>query len=112
MFPQISFDLSLARGLDYYTGVIYEAVLLQSPAEAEDEPLNMGSVAAGGRYDELVGMFNPRGHKVPCVGLSIGVERIFSIVEQRMKVGPRWGWCRAGGLGTLTFLGVQLDCFF
>ncbi|KAF6081360.1 histidyl-tRNA synthetase 2, mitochondrial [Phyllostomus discolor] len=82
---KISFDLSLARGLDYYTGVIYEAVLLQSPAEAEEEPLNVGSVAAGGRYDELVGMFNPKGHKVPCVGLSIGVERIFSIVEQRMK---------------------------
>ncbi|XP_024430816.2 histidine--tRNA ligase, mitochondrial [Desmodus rotundus] len=82
---KVSFDLSLARGLDYYTGVIYEAVLLQSAAEAEEEPLNVGSVAAGGRYDELVGMFDPKGHKVPCVGLSIGVERIFSIVEQRMK---------------------------
>uniref|UniRef100_A0AAA9TP48 histidine--tRNA ligase n=3 Tax=Bos TaxID=9903 RepID=A0AAA9TP48_BOVIN len=82
---KVSFDLSLARGLDYYTGVIYEAVLLQTPVHAEEEPLNMGSVAAGGRYDGLVGMFDPRGHKVPCVGLSIGVERIFSIVEQRIK---------------------------
>lgn len=82
---KISFDLSLARGLDYYTGVIYEAVLLQTPAQAEEEPLNVGSVAAGGRYDELVAMFDPKGHKVPCVGLSIGVERIFYIVEQRMK---------------------------
>ncbi|XP_027462174.1 histidine--tRNA ligase, mitochondrial [Zalophus californianus] len=81
---KISFDLSLARGLDYYTGVIYEAVLLQTPAQAE-ESFNVGSVAAGGRYDGLVGMFDPRGHKVPCVGLSIGVERIFAIVEQRMK---------------------------
>ncbi|XP_026363945.1 histidine--tRNA ligase, mitochondrial [Ursus americanus] len=81
---KISFDLSLARGLDYYTGVIYEAVLLQTPAQAE-ESLNVGSVAAGGRYDGLVGMFDPKGHKVPCVGLSIGVERIFAIVEQRMK---------------------------
>ena len=85
---QVSFDLSLARGLDYYTGVIYEAVLLQTPVHAEEEPLNVGSVASGGRYDGLVDMFDPRGHKVPCVGLSIGVERIFSIVEQRMKVGP------------------------
>ncbi|XP_069448363.1 histidine--tRNA ligase, mitochondrial isoform X2 [Ovis canadensis] len=82
---KVSFDLSLARGLDYYTGVIYEAVLLQTPVHAEEEPLNVGSVAAGGRYDGLVGMFDPRGHKVPCVGLSIGVERIFSIMEQRMK---------------------------
>lgn len=89
MSPQISFDLSLARGLDYYTGVVYEAVLLPTPAQAEEEPLNVGSVAAGGRYDGLVGMFDPKGHKVPCVGLSIGVERIFSIVEQKMKVGPR-----------------------
>uniref|UniRef100_H2PGT5 histidine--tRNA ligase n=1 Tax=Pongo abelii TaxID=9601 RepID=H2PGT5_PONAB len=57
---KISFDLSLARGLDYYTGVIYEAVLLQTPTQAGEEPLNVGSVAAG-------------------------VERIFYIVEQRMK---------------------------
>ncbi|XP_010589534.1 histidine--tRNA ligase, mitochondrial isoform X3 [Loxodonta africana] len=83
---KISFDLSLARGLDYYTGVIYEAVFLQTPNQAGEESLRMGSVAAGGRYDGLVGMFDPKGHRVPCVGLSIGVERIFSIVEQRMKV--------------------------
>ncbi|XP_047410948.1 histidine--tRNA ligase, mitochondrial isoform X1 [Sciurus carolinensis] len=82
---KICFDLSLARGLDYYTGVIYEAVLLQTPTQTGEETLNVGSVAAGGRYDELVAMFDPKGHKVPCVGLSIGVERIFSIVEQRMK---------------------------
>ncbi|XP_007517566.1 histidine--tRNA ligase, mitochondrial isoform X2 [Erinaceus europaeus] len=77
---KISFDLSLARGLDYYTGVIYEAVLLQTPSE--EELLNVGSVAAGGRYDGLVGLF---GHMVPCVGLSIGVDRIFAMVEQKMK---------------------------
>ncbi|XP_065731562.1 histidine--tRNA ligase, cytoplasmic isoform X4 [Phocoena phocoena] len=82
---KISFDLSLARGLDYYTGVIFEAVLLQPPAQAGEEPLGVGSVAAGGRYDGLVGMFDPKGRKVPCVGLSIGVERIFSIVEQRLE---------------------------
>uniref|UniRef100_A0A8C0TJD1 Histidine--tRNA ligase, cytoplasmic n=2 Tax=Canis lupus familiaris TaxID=9615 RepID=A0A8C0TJD1_CANLF len=56
-----------------YTGVIYEA------------PLGVGNVAAEGRYDGLVGMFDPKGCKVPCVGLSIGVERIFSIVEQRLE---------------------------
>uniref|UniRef100_A0A8C5XPP6 Histidine--tRNA ligase, cytoplasmic n=1 Tax=Microcebus murinus TaxID=30608 RepID=A0A8C5XPP6_MICMU len=82
---KISFDLSLARGLDYYTGVIYEAVLLQTPAQTGEEPQGVGSVAAGGRYDGLVGMFDPKGRKVPCVGLSIGVERIFSIVEQRLE---------------------------
>lgn len=90
--PQISFDLSLARGLDYYTGVIYEAVLLQAPTQAGEEPLGVGSIAAGGRYDGLVGMFDPKGRKVPCVGLSIGVERIFSIVEQRLEVSLGGGW--------------------
>ena len=70
----ISFDMSLARGLDYYTGVIYEAVLL-------DPAVAVGSVSAGGRYDNLVGMFS--GKQVPAVGVSIGIERILSILEQR-----------------------------
>ncbi|NWX36087.1 SYHC protein, partial [Notiomystis cincta] len=80
-----SFDLSLARGLDYYTGVIFEAVLLQRHSERGEEPGGVGSVAGGGRYDGLVGMFDPRGRKVPCVGVSIGIERIFSILEQRLE---------------------------
>lgn len=87
------FDLSLARGLDYYTGIIYEAVLTQAgvaPATAEaangEEGVSVGSVAGGGRYDGLVGMFDPKGRKVPCVGVSIGIERIFSIMEQKAEV--------------------------
>ncbi|KAM6299717.1 histidine--tRNA ligase, cytoplasmic-like [Aegotheles albertisi] len=82
---KISFDLSLARGLDYYTGVIFEAVLLQQEKEHGEEPAGVGSVAGGGRYDGLVGMFDPKGRKVPCVGVSIGIERIFSILEQRLE---------------------------
>uniref|UniRef100_A0A8C4UEH8 histidine--tRNA ligase n=1 Tax=Falco tinnunculus TaxID=100819 RepID=A0A8C4UEH8_FALTI len=82
---QISFDLSLARGLDYYTGVIFEAVLLQQENDHVEEPVSVGSVAGGGRYDGLVGMFDPKGRKVPCVGVSIGIERIFSILEQRVQ---------------------------
>ncbi|XP_054841207.1 histidine--tRNA ligase, cytoplasmic [Eublepharis macularius] len=82
---QISFDLSLARGLDYYTGVIYEAVLLQPQNDHTEESVGVGSVAGGGRYDGLVGMFDPKGRKVPCVGVSIGIERIFSIMEQKAE---------------------------
>ena len=70
-----SFDLSLARGLDYYTGAIYEAVLTDTDA--------VGSVAAGGRYDKLVGMFSNK--DVPCVGVSIGVERLLAICEERER---------------------------
>ena len=90
---QVVFDLSLARGLDYYTGIIYEGVLTQAGIAAEaqngsgaEESVSVGSVAGGGRYDGLVGMFDPKGRKVPCVGVSIGIERIFSIMEQKAEV--------------------------
>lgn len=69
--PQrLSFDLSLARGLDYYTGVIFEAVL--------DKSNNLGSIGAGGRYDNLVGMFRKK--SIPCCGCSLGIERIMNIM--------------------------------
>ncbi|ORX45086.1 histidyl-tRNA synthetase [Hesseltinella vesiculosa] len=103
---KMSFDLSLARGLDYYTGIIYEAVTeLSGPPKAKDgavlkkkkkddgeldeSTVGVGSIAAGGRYDNLVGMFsgtNKKGEpnlKIPCVGVSIGVERVFSILMAR-----------------------------
>lgn len=67
------FDLSLARGLDYYTGVIFEAVFVGT--------VKMGSIAAGGRYDDLVGMFS--GVQVPSVGMSLGIERVFTIMEEQ-----------------------------
>ncbi|ODV85399.1 hypothetical protein CANARDRAFT_28195 [[Candida] arabinofermentans NRRL YB-2248] len=112
----ISFDMSLARGLDYYTGVIYEAVTAQSapPKDAAEkkakanakananasksseedasEYVGVGSIAAGGRYDKLVGMFlgsNSKGKaapSIPCVGVSFGVERIFSLIKQRSEL--------------------------
>jgi len=80
----VSFDLSLARGLDYYTGVIFEAVLQGDAKDANGEPISVGSVAGGGRYDGLVGMFDPKGRSVPCVGVSIGIERLFSIMEANL----------------------------
>lgn len=73
----VSFDLSLARGLDYYTGIIYEVVLL-------DKGESVGSVAGGGRYDNLVGMFHPKNKTIPCVGISIGVERLFTVIETKL----------------------------
>ncbi|KAG4443732.1 Cytoplasmic and mitochondrial histidine tRNA synthetase [Cadophora sp. M221] len=108
----VSFDLSLARGLDYYTGLIYEVVTEGSagstsvatasttapprsskkPSKAgadadedrsSDPSVGVGSVAAGGRYDKLVGMFSGK-NQIPCVGISFGVDRIFSITKARM----------------------------
>jgi len=72
---KISFDFSLARGLDYYTGLIYEATLTEEG--------KVGSIAGGGRYDELIGMFS--GQNIPAVGVSIGIERIFVILEDKAK---------------------------
>lgn len=85
---RVSFDLSLARGLDYYTGVIFEAVLVGQ---------KVGSVAGGGRYDNLVGMFleakagkkkkkGKAGKKIPCVGISLGIERLFTVVAERQRL--------------------------
>lgn len=80
---KIKFDLSLARGLDYYTGVIFEAVLT-------GDEIGVGSVAGGGRYDNLVGMFDNKNKTVPCVGVSLGVERIFSVLEAKLaKAGQK-----------------------
>ena len=70
-----TFDLSLARGLDYYTGLIYETVLTDTD--------KVGSISGGGRYDNLVGMFS--GKQIPAVGVSIGIERIFNILEEKYK---------------------------
>lgn len=55
----------------------------------------MGSVAGGGRYDGLVGMFDSKGKKVPCVGVSIGIERLFSIMEAKAQVWRSYveSWC-------------------
>lgn len=51
-----------------------------------DDSVGVGSVAGGGRYDGLVGMFDGKGRKVPCVGVSIGIERLFSIMEAKALV--------------------------
>ncbi|HYW20740.1 MAG TPA: histidine--tRNA ligase [Nodularia sp. (in: cyanobacteria)] len=61
-------DLSIARGLDYYTGTVYETTLLGHKA--------LGSICSGGRYEELVGTF--LGEKMPGVGISIGLTRLIS----------------------------------
>lgn len=87
VMDKIVFDLKLARGLDYYTGVIFEAVLTkyQYDSRLGEEQVAVGSVAGGGRYDELVERLDPRKRHVPCIGASIGVERIFAIKEHQMQ---------------------------
>ncbi|WVF65798.1 hypothetical protein IAT40_000535 [Kwoniella sp. CBS 6097] len=130
VLDKMSFDMSLARGLDYYTGIIYEAIHESSapPSRApnpsvpapstvsassgnkpsksskkdkadaaatlnedgvDESTIGVGSIAAGGRYDNLVNMFSEaagnKKEQVPCVGVSVGVERVYSIMEMRRK---------------------------
>lgn len=73
---RITLDLSLARGLDYYTGLVYEAILVDA------NTTKVGSIAAGGRYDRLIGRFGWK--NVPAVGVSLGIERIFDVLQARM----------------------------
>lgn len=73
---EVCFDLSLARGLDYYTGPIFETVLSGK---------NVGSVTGGGRYDEMVMKFSNSKRPTPMVGTSFGIERIMAIVENQQK---------------------------
>lgn len=76
ILENLSLDLSLARGLDYYTGLVYEAVVTDG---------QVGSIAGGGRYDELIMKLNNSNQPVPAVGVSLGVERLFTIIEERVK---------------------------
>ena len=73
----LSFDFSLARGLDYYTGLIYEAVFVEGTGT------RFGSIAGGGRYDGLIGMFSSQ--SIPAIGVSIGIERMFLLLEEQAK---------------------------
>ena len=67
------------RGLEYYTGPVFEAELLFEVPNEKGEHVVFGSVGGGGRYDGLVGRF--RGEDVPATGFSIGVSRLFSALK-------------------------------
>src|SRR5204862_6248402 len=69
---RIRLDLSIARGLDYYTGTIYETFLLDKP--------DIGSVCSGGRYDNVAGLYTKQ--QLPGVGASLGLDRLLAAMEE------------------------------
>src|SRR6202035_3094767 len=69
--PLLALDLTLARGLNYYTGTIFEV---------KAQGVQMGSIGGGGRYDDLTGTFGVPG--IPGVGVSFGVDRIYDVMEE------------------------------
>ena len=78
--PEANFavDLTIARGLDYYTGTVYETTLLDHP--------EIGSVCSGGRYDNLAGYYTDR--QLPGVGISIGLTRLFYVLDEQGLLNP------------------------
>jgi len=78
--PQSNFavDLTIARGLDYYTGTVYETTLLDHP--------EIGSVCSGGRYDNLAGYYTEK--ELPGVGISIGLTRLFYVLDEQGLLNP------------------------
>ncbi|MGX1096682.1 histidine--tRNA ligase [Amorphus sp. MBR-141] len=78
---RIKIDPSVVRGLEYYTGPVFEAELTFEITDDDGRPMRFGSVGGGGRYDGLVGRF--RGEDMPATGFSVGVSRLVSALAAR-----------------------------
>ena len=81
-------DLTIARGLDYYTGTVYETTLLDHP--------EIGSVCSGGRYDNLAGYYTNQ--QLPGVGISIGLTRLFYVLDEQGLLNPEMNSCACDAL--------------
>ncbi|MCX5495445.1 histidine--tRNA ligase [Kaistia dalseonensis] len=81
---RIKIDPSVVRGLEYYTGPVFEAELLFETVNEDGQPARFGSVGGGGRYDGLVGRF--RSEPVPATGFSIGVSRLMAALSALGKI--------------------------
>ncbi|MEL6372036.1 MAG: histidine--tRNA ligase [Pseudomonadota bacterium] len=77
----VFFDCAVIRGLEYYTGPIFEAELTFTVEDDKGRPVRFGSIGGGGRYDGLVKRF--KGVEVPAVGVSVGVSRLLAALEAR-----------------------------
>ena len=88
---RIRIDPSVVRGLEYYTGPVYEVELTLETKDEKDRPVRFGSVGGGGRYDGLVSRF--RGEPVPATGFSIGVSRLQAALTMlgKLDTAPEFG---------------------
>ncbi len=84
---RIVIDPSVVRGLGYYTGPVYEAELTFEITDEKGRPRQFGSVAGGGRYDDLVKRFT--GQAVPATGISIGVDRLLAALREKGRIAAR-----------------------
>jgi len=98
---RIRIDPSVVRGLEYYTGPVYEAELLAEIPNEDGVVVRFGSVGGGGRYDGLVSRF--RGEPVPATGFSIGVSRLMTALKNLGKLSS------AGEVGPVVILAMDRD---
>jgi histidyl-tRNA synthetase len=78
-YDRLSFESSVVRGLEYYTGAVFEVELTFETKDEKGRPVRFGSVGGGGRYDGLVSRF--RGEPVPATGFSVGVSRLLAALQ-------------------------------
>jgi histidyl-tRNA synthetase len=90
-YDRVHFAASVVRGLEYYTGPVYEVELLLDTKDEKGRPVRFGSVGGGGRYDGLVSRF--RGEPVPATGFSIGVSRLQAALTMlgKLDTAPEFG---------------------
>jgi histidyl-tRNA synthetase len=98
---RVQIDPSVVRGLEYYTGPVFEAQLTFEVPGEDGKPVVFGSVGGGGRYDGLVGRF--RGEDVPATGFSVGVSRLASALKAIGKLG------REGAFGPVVVTVMDRD---
>ncbi|WP_396594740.1 histidine--tRNA ligase [Brevundimonas sp. R86498] len=82
----VRFDPTIVRGLEYYTGAVFEAELLLDTVDDRGRPVRFGSIGGGGRYDDLVARFT--GQATPATGFSFGVSRLASALRAAGRSGP------------------------
>jgi len=99
---RVVIDPSVVRGLEYYTGPVFEAELTFEVKGDDGKPVRFGSVAGGGRYDGLVARF--RGEPVPATGFSVGVSRLLSALSILGKLGGQ-----AEAMGPVVVLVMDKD---
>lgn len=104
---QAIFDPSVVRGLEYYTGAVFEAELLLETTDDKGEPVRFGSVGGGGRYDDLVARFT--GERTPATGFSFGVSRLASALR---AAGRDLGGASRGPVVVIAFSQDDMGAYF
>lgn len=100
-----SFDPGVVRGLEYYTGVVFESELKEMPTDSSGRPVRFGAITSGGRYDGLIERFG--GKPVPATGVSFGVSRLAAA----MKLSGAFGSAVRGPIVVLSFDERQMPTY-